>query len=425
MKGKAESLPSLPVIYLGLFRLFSFGEFDKDDDIKKINKKIPNDYLEEIKGLYENFTGIKIEYENQSDMGGIKNRAEFKSNQKGIDSNTISAGEDNLFIILTALVSLKYYYENIKREVKNDVESLLLIDEIDATLHPAFQVKLLDLFEKYSEEYSIQIIFTTHSLSLLEYALFRKLKVIYLMDFITKVEVMDSVDKFQIEMYLKNKAQKDIYSPKNIPIFTEDKEARLFLKELFIYYQNKNEQFNKISRIFHFVEANFSSESLKTIFMDDEILKRTIRSICILDGDQQELGKERSKIANHILTLPSNKSPEDLFFDYSKKIYQEDSDFWRNDTIYNSGYTKLYFKDNIEAKINNIDIRVKEEKRKKREINKEIFQEYQEFFIFIIRHWLHDENNVDEIEKFYKNFNNVFKKIAIFHGINPNDWNID
>ena len=139
-KGKSESLPSLPIIYLGLFRLFSFGEFNKDEEIKRLNKKIPDNYLGEIKKLYEDFTGIKIEYESQSDMGGIKNRAEFKSNKEGVDSNTISAGEDNLLILLTALVSLKYYFENLKKENKNEVESLLLIDEIDASLIQHFRL---------------------------------------------------------------------------------------------------------------------------------------------------------------------------------------------------------------------------------------------------------------------------------------------
>ena len=51
------------------------------------------------------------------------------------------------------------------------VESILLIDELDATLHPSLQFKLLDLFNQYSHDYKIQIFITTHSLSLIEHAL--------------------------------------------------------------------------------------------------------------------------------------------------------------------------------------------------------------------------------------------------------------
>ncbi len=423
-KGKSDSLPLLPVIYLGLFRLFSFGEFDKDENIKRISKKIPDDYLEEIRDLYKNFTGIEIEYKNQSDMGGIKNRAEFKSDKDGVDSNTISAGEDNLLIILTALVSLKYYFENITRE-KNEVESLLLIDEIDASLHPAFQIRLLDLFKEYSEKYKIQVIFTTHSISLLEYALSQKQKVIYLIDNIDEVSIMEPVDKYKIEMFLKNKAKKDIYLPKNIPVFTEDEEARLFLRELFSYYKGVNEAFNNVAGLFHFVEANFTCEALKTIFKDDEILRSTMRSICILDGDQKEneKNKKNCQIANHIITLPSKKSPEQLFFDYSIKIFENDSNFWNEISDY--GYTKIYFRDNIKKEIEGIETKVETTKKKKREINKEIFNNYKDFFTFIIRHWLNNEENKNEIKEFYEDLNKLFKKVAIFHGINPRDWNID
>ena len=68
-------------------------------------------------------------------------------------------------IILTAVISLKYYYESISPS--KEVESVLLIDELDATLHPAFQIKLLNLFREMSEKYKIQVVFTTHSICFL------------------------------------------------------------------------------------------------------------------------------------------------------------------------------------------------------------------------------------------------------------------
>lgn len=423
-KGKSESLPLLPVIYLGLFRLFSFGEFDKDDDIKQISKKIPDDYLEEIKNLYKDFTGIEIEYKNQSDMGGIKNRAEFKSTKDGVDSNTISAGEDNLLIILTALVSLKYYFENITRE-KNEVESLLLIDEIDASLHPAFQIRLLDLFKEYSEKYKIQVIFTTHSISLLEYALSQKQKVIYLIDNIDEVSIMEPVDKYKIEMFLKNKAKKDIYLPKSIPIFTEDEEARFFLKGLIDFYNTQDESFKKISTMFHFVKANLSCEALRSIFQDDEILRSTMRAICILDGDQN------FEIKKHIIKLPGDKSPEIFLFQYAEHLYNNNLDFWNDVDVQEQGFTKLFYRDNVKKEIESIERKIQElaemgksSKGKRREESKKIFNEYITFFSFIMKYWLNDETNKDKIEEFFKNLNILFKKVAIFHGINPNDWNI-
>ena len=131
-------------------------------------------------------------------MGDIKVRSEFSSNIEGIDSNTISAGEDNLSIILTALISLKYYYQSINST--NEVESVLLIDEMDATLHPAFQIKLLNLFREMSDLYKIQIVFTTHSMSLLEEMLSKKDNVLYLVDNLTSVFLMEEPDIYKIKM---------------------------------------------------------------------------------------------------------------------------------------------------------------------------------------------------------------------------------
>ena len=56
--------------------------------------------------------------------------------------------------VISALVSLKYYFQNITST--NEIESVLLIDEFDATLHPSLQFKLLDIFRTYSTDYKIQ-----------------------------------------------------------------------------------------------------------------------------------------------------------------------------------------------------------------------------------------------------------------------------
>ncbi|HEC2227282.1 TPA: ATP-binding protein, partial [Staphylococcus delphini] len=123
---------------------------------------------------------IKISNLSPNKMGDIKNRADFISDKAGIDSNTISSGEDNIYIILTALESLRYYFENIQSE--NKIESILLIDEMDATLHPGLQYELYDLIQYYSYNYKIQVVFTTHSLSLIEYILENNNQLIYLVN---------------------------------------------------------------------------------------------------------------------------------------------------------------------------------------------------------------------------------------------------
>lgn len=59
----------MPIIYLGLFRLFSFGEFSNDDLIKSVTRRLPDQIKEELQILYKNFTGYDIALEKLNAMG--------------------------------------------------------------------------------------------------------------------------------------------------------------------------------------------------------------------------------------------------------------------------------------------------------------------------------------------------------------------
>ena len=422
--GTMESLPFCPVIYLGLTRLYPFGEYLNDDAVKKLEKNLPPNYQKEIANIYKLLVGINITAASPQKMGDIKTRADFESDQTGIDSNTISAGEDNLFIIISALVSLRYYYENIVSS--NEVESILLIDEFDATLHPSLQFKLLDVFREYSEKYKIQVILTTHSLSSVEYALKKKDNVIYLIDNITSVINMDSPDIYKIKMFLQNQTQDDIYLNKAIPLFTEDNEARIFLNIIFDYFEEKEADFPQVRRFFHYVKANIGSENLRAIFSDSYLLKSTMKYVCILDGDQH------TNLDHYTITLPGGASPEKVIMDYAIFLYDNDSDFWTAPTILELNYGKMYFRDNIKPDIDHIHEKLKElrDASKKthgveRDLRKRAFTKHQRFFELLFKQWLNDSENTDAINKFYKNLNIMFKRVAEFYGINPHIWNIN
>ena len=63
---------------------------------------------------------------------------------------------------------------------------MLCIDEVEVSLHPDTQIKLLDLLEKLTDELKIQVIVSTHSLTVLKECLAKEekdsdsYKVIYL-----------------------------------------------------------------------------------------------------------------------------------------------------------------------------------------------------------------------------------------------------
>lgn len=422
-KGSDDKLPYCPVVYLGLARLYPFGEYQNEEAIRIIKRGLPDKYQEEIAQIYSKLIGINISSICSQKMGDIKTRADFDSDKMGIDANTISAGEDNLFIIISAIVSLKYYFESINSS--NTVESVLLIDEFDATLHPSLQSKLLEIFREYSAAYKIQIFFTTHSLSTLEHALKEKDNVIYLIDNITSVFKMDSPDIYIIRMYLYNVTQDDIYLSKAIPIFTEDNEARVFLNIIFDYFQEVYPDFTRIKRFFHLVDANMGADNLRSIFNDSYLLKTTMKCICVLDGDQN------ADLNKYTITLPGGDSPEKMIMSYALTLYDNDSSFWTAETIVELNYGKVYFRDNVKPDIDQImlslqDLR-KEQKRThgvERDLRKKVFVKHQRFFELLFKHWLHDDEYSDRIVEFYKQLNIMFKKVAEFHGIDAKLWTV-
>lgn len=423
-KGRGESLPILPILYLGLFRLYSYGEFKDDSTIKTLTKSLPEEYLEVLSSLYDEFTGQQVTFSRVNRMGDIKHRADFSSNINGIDSNTISAGEDNLMIILTALVSLRYYYSSI--ESINEVESILLIDELDASLHPEFQVKLFDKFIEYSKMFKIQIVFTTHSLTLLEYALEKKKNVIYLLDAINRVHLLENIDKYKLNMFLKNVMKKETYVYSEIPVFTEDDQARNFLELLFKSYK---ENYNiNLSAFFHLVQANMSCQVMLAIADDQHLMRSTVRSVFLMDGDQSN----DENLNKHLITLPGKESPEKLVFSYSKELFDNDSEIWENGVLINEGLTKKYYNTHILRDIKSINDKIthlrdrgESTKGVEREENKKIFKKYELFWTYIIEYWIKDERHKTEVDEFFKKLNILFLKTADFHNINSKEWLIN
>ena len=75
------------------------------------------------------------------------------------DFNSISSGEDNLGSIFNTLLSFQ----------RTRKTGLICIDEIESSLHPSAQVNLINYLNKWSKQHNIQIVFTTHSLHIIQY----------------------------------------------------------------------------------------------------------------------------------------------------------------------------------------------------------------------------------------------------------------
>lgn len=152
-----------PSLYLGLSRLAPLGEYDtatKKEIPEKISKEIIDAHAEI---LAESFSDENTELANL-DIGVKHQKSEIKTKNYSFESN--SSGQDNTGQIIESVLSFEILKDKLGDKY---IGGILAVDEIDATLHPAAQNRLIDWLLRKSEELDLQIVFTTHSLTLLEH----------------------------------------------------------------------------------------------------------------------------------------------------------------------------------------------------------------------------------------------------------------
>ena len=242
----------------------------------------------------------------------------------------ISSGEDNLGQILLSVFSFKKLKETLKEHYKGGI---LLIDEIDATLYAAAQIKLIDFLLEYSKILNLQIFFTTHSMVILEHleALNKnKNNKSSIKIFSTTLDNKDNLEISEIEhsYILKNEflvttGEKTITN--KINIYFEDSEAMYVFNGLMSNYKtsdNKNIN-NRINKI----KCTLSCMTYKSLY-DHKIPEFQRHSIICVDGDQKyNIDKMKT-----FIELPlCNLSPEEFIFDL---LDDSKSKYWQTTTNY-------------------------------------------------------------------------------------------
>ena len=75
------------------------------------------------------------------------------------DALTMSAGQDNVGEIILAVLSMRRLKNKFKKSYQGGI---VFIDEIDATLYPAAQVKLIDKLLEWAHAFEIQFFFSSY-----------------------------------------------------------------------------------------------------------------------------------------------------------------------------------------------------------------------------------------------------------------------
>lgn len=211
----------IPTIYLSLSRLYPLGEQRDSTTVNKVRKSNPfaqegarakyrEWYNTVIPGAIKDDASISIIRKNAC------SRASVHMDIQNTPTLSQSIGQDNIGNIISALTDI--YLLSLESDYKG---ALLCIDEIEVSLHPDTQINLLDLIDRLSEELKIQVVLSTHSLTVLKESLIKekknqdKYKVIYLKNpscpYVTEVKSYDLLKADLFGSLNQNKVKVRVY----------------------------------------------------------------------------------------------------------------------------------------------------------------------------------------------------------------------
>lgn len=319
LRGNNDRNVTNPVIFLSVNRLTPI--------VSRTYTLSSNKYLEENQEKALQLIN-RILLQQNTDLtitdGSLKSLAPHKETY---DHQSISVGEDNVGQIVRALLSFK----KLSEEYENYAGGVLLIDEVDAGLFPAAQIQFLKLLFGFCKKYSLQVIMTSHSPTMIEAVYDQRDKqnyqTVYLTNTYGSLEVKTDFTWADIESDLHVKAKvvnKNSLSkfPK-VNIYCEDDEARQFFKALV--------RKRKLKQIIKIIPVNLGSEQYMNL-VNEGVPEFSKKSVIVLDGDKKDINKP------NICILPGELPPDQLLYDFMRFL-PENSVYWKN----NIGFAKPNF----------------------------------------------------------------------------------
>lgn len=308
-KKLGASYIKCPVIYLSLKRVVPLGE--------EHNEKLANILTEEESSFFiENHKHILSILDEIEDVSSFQssNKRSLLANTSFYDYSVNSAGQDNIGKIISAILSFKRLKEAFPEEYKG---GLLLIDEVDATLFPCAQKKLMEFLRAQGNKLGLQIIVTTHSYNILKQVKSKEFiyntKILYLKKQGDNVICHEDPSLEEIEADLNIKVVEEVASDKKIRVYCEDAEAACFIENILTTKQRKAIQLMK--------KITFGCNNLL------ELTRKKVPEFCdniiVLDGDTTS----KNKNSNYCILPGNGKSPEHLMYTFLCKLREDDA-FW-------------------------------------------------------------------------------------------------
>lgn len=395
----SKKLP-IPSFYLGLSRLYPLGENEQEViEERKFKSKLTDS---DLKWLFTNYKNI-LSLDDTIDS--ISNYEINKKRSGGINTPKYdylgnSSGQDNLMQILYLLLSFIKLRSSWENQAEPWLGGLLLVDEIDATLHPAAQIRLVDLIYDISKYFNFQAVFTTHSLQILEYLNQKQtndhdisIEYFTTANNILQIKHNPTYEAMENDMLISNYYLTN--TQKRIVIYSEDSEARWLISRLLSEYEDR----------YRLIDIKLGGESLMALLYNDPAYFKNV--LFILDGDKNILPTKYKDLPdryNNVIFLPGNKGPEALLYEYLMSLpptHEILSNFFEK------GLSLRFFKE-----MDPLTSSQYSHYKKDREKYKQWFIDNQRMFedINLMKYWI--EDHPDDYRKFKRNFKDKFNIVA-------------
>lgn len=343
--GHSGRVP-VPTIFISLSRLYPMGETElEENNITDSNEIVRDGAIEKYIEWYNRVLpdSINVDMYRTSKIKKVVNtNGRIHVKLEDSDARTQSIGEDNLGTIISALVD--FYYLKQKQK-DNYIGGIICIDEVDASLHPSAQIRLFELLEDLTDDLQLQVLMTTHSMTMLEKIIKKQnrnnedYKLIYLLDpRLPRIKKnVNSIEDIKADMF----DERSFYKP-IIKVYCEDSETKFIFDELIKTVdradKNKSEKLSLPEyKVFPMSLGHKQLEGLRNfdkyfesvvILVDGDSKKESDRNFLndYLNNDIE--GFQKRDLKENILALPTFLAPESYYYYILKQILFEDR-FWK------------------------------------------------------------------------------------------------
>lgn len=319
---KGKGFIHCPTVFLSLSRLYPWGEVKGEKQDKFVLSE------DEVKLYKEWHDAILLTHDPIKAVHTLQGGGKSSIGPETDDyaPTAMSAGQDNVGKIILAVLSFRRLLSN-----PDFHGGMVFVDEIETTMFPAAQIKLLAAMFKWASDFKLQFFCTTHSETILKFLRTGKYQKEAGIVFLTKtgnnIKAETDLEWPQMKADLEvTTVSSNPELPEKIKVYAEDNVTFLVLKALPPEFRRRVA-----------LQTGISLSSGHYL----ELLRKKVpefsSSIIVLDADMKKNKEFQRAGFKNVVYLPGEEEcPELTMYIFLKSLPEEDS-FWSAQT---GGYKK-------------------------------------------------------------------------------------